>query len=139
MKVARPPDQGVKDKGGPVCSTQRQTEPVASFVPQNFSITMCILLSCFHPFSNPLLPPSTLCPPLKRTSVTFDPLLFKFVIQNQPAGFLFPGVILISDISILVSTLSHDGRVQGLVGCCLMKRYKFYPPPPQQEHTGGLS
>lgn len=121
MKVARPPDQGVRDKGGPVCSTQRQTELVASFVPQNFSITMSILLSCFQP---PSTTPSTPFPPLKRTSLTFDPLLFKLlVIQNQPAGFpRFPGVILISDIFMYVSPLSQDGTVQGVVGCCLMMR-----------------
>lgn len=33
MKLTRPPDQRVRNKGGPVCSAQRQTEPVASFVP----------------------------------------------------------------------------------------------------------
>lgn len=49
VKVVRPPDQKERDKGGPVCSTQRQIERIAFFVPQNFSITMCILLPGFYP------------------------------------------------------------------------------------------
>lgn len=120
MKLTRPPDQGVRNKGGPVCSTQRQTEPVGSFVPQNFSITKRILLSCFHSFTTT---PSTPCPPLKRATLTFGPPLFKLcVIQNQPAGFLlFSGVVLISDI-LLSSPLSHDDTIQGLERCRLMKR-----------------
>lgn len=33
VKVGRPPDQEERDKGGPVCSTQRQIERIAFFVP----------------------------------------------------------------------------------------------------------
>lgn len=104
MKVRRPPDQGVKDKGPPVCSKQHQTEPVAFFVPQNLSITMHILLSYFHPFPTT---PSTPCPPPKRASLTFEPPVFIVLfIQNQPVGFLvFPGLIL--RYFLLVSCLSQ--------------------------------
>lgn len=63
-KVARHPDQRVGDKGGPVCSTQNQTEPRRLFCgpPRNFSITKRIPPSCFH-----LTPPPPLAPPPEGT------------------------------------------------------------------------
>lgn len=70
MKVARPPDQEMRDKEGPVCSVQRQTEPVASFVPQkpfhHKAHSPILLLLPFPPH-----PPNSR-PTSERTRLTSD-------------------------------------------------------------------
>lgn len=69
MKIAGPRDQETRDKEGPVCSEQHQTEPVASFVPQKpfhhkaHSLILLLLL-----FAHP---PNSL-PTSKRTRLTSD-------------------------------------------------------------------
>lgn len=59
MKVARPRDQGTRDKEGPVCSAQHQTEPVAPFVPKKtFPSQSTFSHLAFTPFYTHPPPPS---------------------------------------------------------------------------------
>lgn len=130
MKVVRPPDHRVRDKGGPVCWAQHRTEPVASFVPENFSNTKRILPSCFHPFSTT---PSTPFPPLKRTCSTFDLHYSKcmsFKIKR------------LASFSCSYSKLysSHPPSFTWQYNpkkCCLMKRFHPHSTPPHWYNTSG--
>lgn len=69
MKIASPRDQETRDKEGPVCSEQHQTEPVASFVPPKpfhhkaHSLILLLLLfahppTLFPPQKEPAWPPT---------------------------------------------------------------------------------
>lgn len=114
MKVARPPDQEMRDKEGPVCSVQCQTEPVASFVPQkpfhHKAHSPILLLLPFPP------PPPQLSPHLRKNPLDLRPTLFKLnVIQNQAPGLLlFLAAILIYFLS--VSPPSHASTTLYLKG-----------------------
>lgn len=122
VKVVRPPDQEVENKSEPVSSVQHQTEPVASFVPQNLSITMHILMSCFHPSFTTRSPP---LPPLKRASLTFAPFdsnSLAFKINHQAFSFFSPKLFS-TDVLLWYFFFSYHmmSTVQEL-GCCLLKR-----------------
>lgn len=90
MKVARPCDQERRDKEGPVCSTQHQTEPVASFVPQkpfHHKAHSLILLLLLFPHTHT---PNSF-PTSKRTRLTSDlhySRSMSFKIKHQVFSFL---------------------------------------------------
>lgn len=104
MKVARPPDQEMRDKEGPVCSVQHQTEPVASFVPQkpfhhkaNSSILLLLL------FPQPL--PNSL-PTSKRTRLTSD-LHSSSSMSFRIKHWVFSFLLLPSSYILFLFPLSH--------------------------------
>lgn len=101
MKVAKPSDQETRDKEGPVCSVQHQTEPVAPFVPPKklfhhkaHSLILLLLLFPHPPNSFPtskrnrltsdLHDSSSMSFKIKHQVFSFPLQLFSFIL------FLFP-------------------------------------------------
>lgn len=109
----------MRDKEGPVCSVQHQTEPVASFVPQKpfhhkAHSSILLLLLFPHPLPNSL-------PTSKRTRLTSDlhsSSSMSFRIKHQVFSFL----LLPSSYILFPFPLSHIP-----VQCCTW-RGSFAPP-----------
>lgn len=119
----------MRDKEGPVCSVQHQTEPVASFVPPKTLPSQSTFFHlAFTPFSTPL--PNSL-PTSKRTRLTSDlhsSSSMSFRIKHQVFSFL----LLPSSYILFLFPLSHIPYTMSYL------KGQFCPPISTCECTGGL-